>query len=63
MNRDNPRFNDARYISNLLDRLDELAADEKEGTPEYADLRDEMLAFVDTHPAVASIVRESGYPV
>lgn len=63
MNRDDPRFNDARYIARLLDRLDDLAADEKEATPEYADLRDELLAFVDSHPAVAPIVRESGYPV
>lgn len=53
----------ARLVSRILDRLDDLAADEKDGTAEYADLRDELLAFVDAHPEIASIVRESGYPV
>lgn len=53
----------AAHAARLLDRLDDLAAAELDGTPEYADLRDELLAFVDDHPEVASIVRDSGYPV
>lgn len=53
----------AKYVARLMDKLDDLAADELDGTAEYADLRDELLAFVDNHPEIADIVRSSGYPV
>jgi hypothetical protein len=53
----------ARAVAQMMDRLDDLAADEKDGTQEYAELRDRLLAFTDQHPEIAHIVRASGYPV